>query len=167
MKNKQWMINLAISNLLLVFLGVGLVIPVLPQLKEQMHFSGTTMGMMISIFAIAQLIASPIAGHLSDKVGRKKLIALGMIIFSFSELLFGLAQVKALFYVSRALGGIAAALLMPSVTAYVADLTTLGERAKAMGKVSAAISGGFIIGPGVGGFLATFGIRVPFLWLHY
>ena len=63
---------------------------------------------------------------------------------------------------SRALGGIAAALLMPSVTAYVADLTTLGERAKAMGKVSAAISGGFIIGPGVGGFLATFGIRVPF-----
>ena len=92
MKNKQWMINLAISNLLLVFLGVGLVIPVLPQLKEQMHFSGTTMGMMISIFAIAQLIASPIAGHLSDKVGRKKLIALGMIIFAFSELLFGLAQ---------------------------------------------------------------------------
>ena len=52
MKNKQWMINLAISNLLLVFLGVGLVIPVLPQLKEQMHFSGTTMGMMISILLL-------------------------------------------------------------------------------------------------------------------
>ena len=55
------MMYLAISNLFLVFLGVGLVIPVIPQLKEEMHFSGTTMGMMISIFAIAQLITSPIA----------------------------------------------------------------------------------------------------------
>lgn len=162
MTNKKWMINLAISNLLLVFLGVGLIIPVMPPLKEQMHFSGTTMGMMISIFAIAQLFASPIAGHLSDRVGRTKLIAVGMLIFALSEVLFGLAQVKTLFYISRVMGGIAAALLMPSVTAYVADLTTLSERAKAMGKVSAAISGGFIIGPGVGGFIATFGIRVPF-----
>ena len=83
MKNKKSMMNLAISNLFLVFLGAGLVIPVLPTLKEQMHFSGTTMGMMISIFAIAQLVASPVAGALSDKIGRKKLIAIGMIIFSF------------------------------------------------------------------------------------
>lgn len=162
MKNKKRMMNLAISNLFLVFLGAGLVIPVLPTLKEQMHFSGTTMGMMISIFAIAQLVASPIAGALSDKIGRKKLIALGMIVFSFSELLFGLAQVKTGFYISRALGGVAAAMIMPSVTAYVADLTTIAERPKAMGLVSAAISGGFIIGPGIGGFLAALGIRVPF-----
>lgn len=69
---KNSMMYLAISNLFLVFLGVGLVIPVIPQLKEEMHFSGTTMGMMISIFAIAQLITSPIAGVLSDKIGRKK-----------------------------------------------------------------------------------------------
>lgn len=162
MKNKKRMMNLAISNLFLVFLGAGLVIPVLPTLKEQMHFSGTTMGMMISIFAIAQLVASPIAGALSDKIGRKKLIALGMIVFSFSELLFGLAQVKTGFYISRALGGVAAAMIMPSVTAYVADLTTIAERPKAMGLVSAAISGGFIIGPGIAGFLAALGIRVPF-----
>ncbi|QDK70707.1 MFS transporter [Lactococcus protaetiae] len=162
MKNKKRMMNLAISNLFLVFLGAGLVIPVLPKLKEQMNFSGTTMGMMISIFAIAQLVASPIAGALSDKIGRKKLIAIGMIIFSFSELLFGLAQIKMGFYISRGLGGVAAALVMPSVTAYVADLTTIAERSKAMGLVSAAISGGFIIGPGAGGFIATLGIRAPF-----
>lgn len=52
MKNKKSMMNLAISNLFLVFLGAGLVIPVLPTLKEQMHFSGTTMGMMISILQL-------------------------------------------------------------------------------------------------------------------
>ena len=49
MKNNKSMMYLAISNLFLVFLGVGLVVPVLPQLKEEMNFSGTTMGMMISI----------------------------------------------------------------------------------------------------------------------
>ncbi|MGM0197973.1 MFS transporter [Enterococcus sp. DIV1314a] len=162
MKNNKSMMYLAISNLFLVFLGVGLVVPVLPQLKEEMNFSGTTMGMMISIFAIAQLIASPIAGILSDKFGRKRLIVLGMLIFSISELLFGLAQSTNAFFFSRALGGIAAALVMPSVTAFVADMTTIDKRPRAMGLVSAAISGGFIIGPGVGGFIAHFGTRVPF-----
>lgn len=162
MKNKKSMMYLAISNLFLVFLGVGLVIPVIPQLKDEMNFSGTTMGMMISIFAITQLLMSPVAGILSDRMGRKKIIATGMIIFSISELLFGLAQSKNGFYVSRGLGGIAAALIMPAVTAYVADMTTIAERPKAMGIVSAAISGGFIIGPGVGGIIAYLGIRAPF-----
>lgn len=145
-----------------MFLGVGLVIPVIPQIKDEMNFSGATMGMMISIFAILQLLASPISGILSDKIGRKKLIVIGMIIFSISELLFGLAQSINVFYISRGLGGIAAALIMPSVTAFVADMTTVGERSRAMGLVSAAISGGFIIGPGVGGLLAYFGTRAPF-----
>ena len=162
MKNKKSMMYLAISNLFLVFLGVGLVIPVIPQLKDEMNFSGTTMGMMISIFAITQLLMSPVAGILSDRMGRKKIIATGMIIFSISELLFGLAQSKNGFYVSRGLGGIAAALIMPAVTAYVADMTTIAERPKAMGIVSADISGGFIIGPGVGGLIAYLGIRAPF-----
>ena len=162
MTNKKNMMYLAISNLFLVFLGAGLVIPVMPMLKEDMHLSGSTMGLMISVFAVLQLIVSPIAGSLSDKVGRKLIIAAGMLIFAISELIFGLGQVVSWLYISRGLGGIAAALIMPSVTAYVADVTTFEERPKAMGLVSAAISGGFIIGPGVGGFLAHFGIRVPF-----
>ncbi|MGX6970262.1 MFS transporter [Vagococcus bubulae] len=162
MTNKKSMMYLAISNLFLVFLGAGLVIPVMPMLKEDMHLSGSTMGLMISVFAVLQLIVSPIAGSLSDKVGRKLIIAIGMLIFAISELIFGLGQVVSWLYISRGLGGVAAALIMPSVTAYVADVTTFEERPKAMGLVSAAISGGFIIGPGVGGFLAHFGMRVPF-----
>lgn len=94
------------------------------------------------------------------------MIATGMLVFSISELLFGLAQAKSGF-IFRGLGGIAAALLMPSVTAFVADMTTISERPKAMGLVSAAISGGFIIGPGVGGFIAYLGIRAPFLRPHF
>ena len=80
MTNKKSMMYLAISNLFLVFLGAGLVIPVMPMLKEDMHLSGSTMGLMISVFAVLQLIVSPIAGSLSDKVGRKLIIAIGMLI---------------------------------------------------------------------------------------
>lgn len=162
MKNKQGMLYLAIMNLFLVFLGVGLVIPVMPMLQKSMHLTGSTMGMLVSVFAITQLITSPISGYLSDRMGRKKIIATGMFIFSISELIFGLGHTIEWLYFSRAIGGIAAALIMPSVTAYVADITTFEERPKAMGLVSAAISGGFIIGPGVGGFIAHFGMRVPF-----
>lgn len=162
MANKKSMLYLAILNLFLVFLGAGLVIPVMPILKEHMHLSGTTMGLLVSVLAGAQLLMSPIAGYLSDKVGRKQIIVAGMCIFSISEVIFGLGHTVNWLYFSRALGGIAAALIMPSVTAYVADLTTFEERPKAMGLVSAAISGGFIIGPGLGGFIAHYGERLPF-----
>ncbi|MBP2966716.1 MFS transporter, partial [Acinetobacter baumannii] len=82
MKNRNSMLYLAIMNLFIVFLGVGLVIPVMPMLQDSMHLSGTTMGLLVSVFAISQLIASPIAGNMSDKLGRKKLIAIGMFVFA-------------------------------------------------------------------------------------
>lgn len=162
LKKKNLMLMIAISNLFLIFTGVGLVIPVMPLLMEDMHFNGAIMGMMLSVFSITQLLASPIMGYLSDKIGRKKMIVLGMSLFAISEFIFGLADHKYIFYLSRGLGGVAAALLMPAVTAFVADMTTVEQRPKAMGYVSAAISGGFIIGPGIGGVLASLGHRVPF-----
>ncbi|MGO5333328.1 MFS transporter [Enterococcus cecorum] len=162
MNKKNVMLIIAISNLFFIFTGVGLVIPVMPLLMEDMHFNGAIMGMMLSVFSITQLLASPIMGYLSDKLGRKKMIVLGMLLFAISEFIFGFANDKYIFYLSRGLGGVAAALLMPAVTAFVADMTTIEQRPKAMGYVSAAISGGFIIGPGIGGVLASLGHRVPF-----
>ena len=162
MEKKNLMLIIAISNLFLIFTGVGLVIPVMPLLMEDMHFNGAIMGMMLSVFSITQLLASPIMGYLSDKLGRKMMIVLGMLLFAISEFIFGFANDKYIFYLSRGLGGVAAALLMPAVTAFVADMTTVEQRPKAMGYVSAAISGGFIIGPGIGGVLASLGHRVPF-----
>ena len=162
MIKKNSMLYLVVFNLFLVFLGVGLVIPALPQLKLEMGFSGTVMGVLVSIFAFAQLVVSPVSGYISDRMGRKKLIVLGMFLFSVSEVIFGFAQTLPWFYFSRLLGGASAAFIMPSVTAFVTDLTSIEERPKAMGLVSAAISGGFIIGPGVGGALTHFGLRVPF-----
>lgn len=153
-----------LSNIFIAFLGIGLVIPVMPSFMNIMHLSGKTMGYLVAIFAVAQLLTSPFAGRWVDRYGRKKIITIGLLLFSVSELIFGLATEVLWLYLSRILGGISAAYIMPGVTAYVADITSLEERPKAMGYVSAAISTGFIIGPGVGGFIAEYGVRMPFFF---
>lgn len=162
--SKKQNITLAIllSNLFIAFLGIGLVIPVLPTIMNELHISGSVVGYMVAAFAITQLIASPIAGKLVDNIGRKVMIVAGLFIFGLSEFLFGFGRSVEILFVSRMLGGASAAFIMPAVTAYIADITTLAQRPKALGYMSAAISTGFIIGPGIGGFLAEIGTRVPF-----
>lgn len=153
---------LLLLNLFIAFLGIGLVIPVLPTIMNELELSGKMVGYLVSAFAFAQLLLSPIAGRWVDKYGRKPMIVLGLLLFSFSELLFGLGKNVEVLFISRILGGISAAFIMPAVTAFIADITTNDNRAKAMGYMSAAISTGFIVGPGIGGFLASVGTRVPF-----
>lgn len=156
------LIWLVLSNLLIVFLGIGLIVPVMPTLMNEMGLSGATMGYLMSAFSITQLIFSPLAGRWIDRYGRKKLIVIGMIIFGFSELLFAVGTHVGVLYAARFIGGISAAFIMPAVTAYVADITTIEQRSKAMGLVSAVINTGFILGPGIGGFLAQIDTRMPF-----
>ena len=155
-------LTILLSNLFIAFLGIGLVIPVLPTIMNELHISGSVVGYMVAAFAITQLIVSPIAGKLVDNIGRKVMIVVGLFIFGLSELLFGIGRTIEILFISRMLGGVSAAFIMPAVTAYIADITTLSQRSKALGYMSAAISTGFIIGPGIGGFLAEFGTRIPF-----
>lgn len=155
-------IALLLSNLFVAFVGIGLVIPVLPTIMNEMNLNGSVVGYMVAAFAIAQLIVSPFAGKWTDKIGRKPMILLGLIIFSFSELLFGVGQTVEVLFISRILGGVSSAFIMPAVTAFIADITTDQNRPKLLGYMSAAINTGFIIGPGIGGLLAGFGTRVPF-----
>ncbi|MDN7246905.1 MFS transporter [Planococcus shenhongbingii] len=164
MKNYKLVLFILLLNLFIAFLGIGLVIPVTPTIMNELNISGTVVGYMVSAFALAQLIVSPIAGRAVDKYGRKPLIILGLFVFSVSELLFGLGQTVEVLFISRVLGGVSAAFIMPAVTAYIADITTLKTRPKALGYMSAAISTGFIIGPGIGGFLAEIGTRLPFFF---
>lgn len=161
-RSKNIALVILLSNIFIAFLGIGLIIPIMPSFMNEMNLSGTTMGYMVAAFAFAQLLMSPLAGRWVDQFGRKKMIILGLFIFCISELLFGIGTHVSVLYLSRILGGISAAFIMPGVTAYIADITSLEERPKALGYISAAVSTGFIIGPGVGGFIAEYGIRLPF-----
>ncbi|MCP3775057.1 MFS transporter [Paenibacillus sp. MZ04-78.2] len=153
-----------LMNLFIAYVGVGLAAPIMPSLAKEMHLSGEVMGYLISAFAFAMLLFSPIAGIWVDTIGRKNILILGLFLFSFSELLFAVGNQVWVLFLSRILGGISDAFIIPAVTAFIADNTTLEERPKIMGYQAAAISLGFIIGPGIGGFIAEFGIRAPFFF---
>ncbi|WP_028543684.1 MFS transporter [Paenibacillus taiwanensis] len=162
LKEQKTVLLILLSNIFIVFLGVGLIVPVMPSFMNIMHLSGQTMGYLMAAFAFAQLLMSPLAGRWIDTFGRKKMIVIGLFLFSVSEVIFGLGTDVSVLYLSRILGGISGAFIMPGVTAFVADITSVEERPKAMGYISAAISIGFIIGPGIGGFIAELGVRAPF-----
>lgn len=149
-------------NIFILFVGVGLVIPIMPAYMELLHINGTTIGFMVAAFSLSQFLFSPFAGRLSDRLGRKPIIIAGLLVFALSEWMFGMSNTTFFLFFARILGGIGAALSMPAIFAYVADVTTEEERGKAMGIVTAALTTGFIIGPGIGGYLSNFGIRAPF-----
>lgn len=161
-KNKKLTLSILLGNLFMVSLGLGLVIPVLPTLMNELDISGSTVGYLVAVYAITQFITSPFSGKWVDQYGRKPTIILGLLIFAVSELLFGLGQNVYVLFISRILGGFSNAFIVPAVTAFIADITSTNERPKAMGYMSAAINTGFLIGPGIGGFLAEINMRLPF-----
>ena len=81
MKNTKVTLGLLLLNLFIAFLGIGLVIPVLPTLMNELQLNGTTIGYLTAAFAIAQLIVSPFAGKAVDNIGRKIMIVIGLFIF--------------------------------------------------------------------------------------
>ncbi|WP_409347256.1 MFS transporter [Paenibacillus sp. MBLB4367] len=106
-------------------------------------------------------LCSPKTGQLSDRYGRKAFILTGVIVFAAAKFLFAIGDALWMLYASRLLEGVAAALIVPPMMAYVADITTIEERAKGNSLLGAAMSFGFVIGPGLGGFLAGYGTKVP------
>ncbi|WP_024984673.1 MFS transporter [Brevibacillus borstelensis] len=150
-------------NIFIAIGSFGIIIPILPAYLASINQGGTAAGLMIAIFAGSQLVFSPIAGKWADQYGRRKMIIYGLAGLTLSMFVFyGFDSIWWL-YASRVIGGIGAALLIPAIFAYIADITTLDQRAKGNSLVSAAMSLGIVIGPGIGGFLADYGLKTPFL----
>ncbi|KRO04494.1 major facilitator superfamily permease [Levilactobacillus paucivorans] len=161
-KKTKRAIFILIFSEFLVCLGISLVIPVMPFIKNELHLTATDMGIMNSLFAFAQFVASPIIGRLSDRIGRKPVLTAGLLLFMVSEVLFALTNRLMVFNISRLIGGLAAAMVVPTAMALAADITTKHQRARVIGWLSAAFSGGLILGPGIGGILAGISYKTPF-----
>lgn len=162
-QTKRAILVLLVSEFL-VCLGISLVIPVMPLLKTSLHLTAFDMGVMTSLFALVQFVASPIVGRISDRIGRKKILVIGSLLYMLSEILFAVTNNLLMFDISRAVGGLSAAMYVPTSMALAADITTKRERAKVIGWLSAAFSAGLILGPGIGGILANISLKTPF-WL--
>lgn len=156
-------IYILMINMFIAIASFGIVIPILPSYLESINQGGMAAGLMIAIFAGAQFLFSPIAGKWADQYGRRQMIIYGLLGLTISMFVFYLSNGIWVLYLSRVIGGIGAAMLIPAIFAYIADITTLDQRAKGTSLVSAAMSLGIVVGPGIGGFLADFSLKLPFL----
>ncbi len=144
------------------FAGFGLILPLLPFWAEHLGANPTEIGLILTIYALAQFIFTPILGALSDRYGRKPIIVGSLLIEAFSFALSGLAGSLAVLLIARFIGGIGASNI-GSAQAVVADVTPPEGRARGMGMIGAAIGLGFVVGPAIGGLLSPLGPAVPFM----
>lgn len=156
-------ILLLMSVQFFVYLGFGIIIPVLPEVIVEQGFAEIHVGGLITIYALASFFTAPLWGKLSDNTGRKRLILVGLAGFSLSFFLFSLfLDNLVLLYASRIIGGLFSGALYTAVTGYVADITTDEERNKYMGLLGMSIGLGFIFGPAIGGLLGSISLSLPF-----
>lgn len=146
-------------------MSMGLVIPVLPSLIEEFAGSnasaGVWNGVFVALWAGMQFICSPIIGSLSDRYGRRPVILISTAGLAADWMLMALAPDLWWLAVGRMIGGITSS-SFTTVFAYMADITEPEKRAKAYGLIGAAFSGGFVLGPLVGGILGEISPRAPF-----
>ncbi|WP_336823359.1 MFS transporter [Sporosarcina sp. USHLN248] len=159
---KKFVLFILMFNMFIAMSGVGLIIPIMPKFLGTFGAAGLVLGFLIAVFSFAQFIFSPLAGDLSDKHGRKKIIIIGLIINGLSQLAFSFSTELWMLFVARFFSGFGSAFIVPPMMAFVADITTVEERGKGLGLLGASMSLGFMIGPGIGGFLANISLYFPF-----
>ena len=143
------------------FAGFGIVLPLLPFWAEQLGAGAFGVGLVLTIYALAQFFFTPVLGTLSDRYGRRPVILASLLIEALSLALSALAGSLAILLVARFIGGLGASNI-GSAQAVVADVTPVESRARGMGIIGAAIGLGFVVGPALGGLLAPLGPAVPF-----
>ena len=145
----------------------GVAAPVLPDLIRELADvdiarAALLGGLLTSVYGLAQFLLSPLVGALGDRFGRRPVILTVLAALVVDSLLLALAPTVAWLFVGRFVAGGLGAVFAPA-QALVADVTEPQERASAFGALGAAFGIGFVVGPAVGGLLAGFGLRVPFL----
>ncbi len=155
------------SPLLIIFftvfidlIGFGILLPLLPFYAKNLGANALIVGLLFTSFSLMQFLFAPLWGRLSDRIGRRPIILLGLLGSSISYLIFGLADSLWILLASRLFAGICGANIS-TAQAYIADSTGPENRAKGMGIIGAAYGLGFIFGPAIGGILSQWGYRVP------
>ncbi|TMG81452.1 MAG: TCR/Tet family MFS transporter [Betaproteobacteria bacterium] len=159
------MIFIAIT-LLLDTIGFGLIIPVLPQLLEDITHEPVSRaavygGWLAFTYAAVQFFAAPILGGLSDRFGRRPVLLYSIGSLGIDYIVMGLAPSLGWLFLGRTISGAAGATFSPAY-AYVADVSPPEKRAQNFGIIGAMFGVGFIAGPALGGLLGGFGARAPF-----
>ncbi|KYG63364.1 tetracycline transporter [Bdellovibrio bacteriovorus] len=147
-------------------IGVGLVIPSLPDIMRRFVSSETSVseyfGYFISIYALMQFVASPLLGALSDRFGRRSVLLVSLFVAGIDYILMAYAPTIEILFIGRILAGLTGANITVAM-AYIADVSDDSNRSANFGMIGAAFGLGFIIGPAIGGLLGHYGAHYPFL----
>jgi DHA1 family tetracycline resistance protein-like MFS transporter len=167
-KNRKAAIGFIFITLLIDVTGLGLIIPVVPKLIEDLlHTTNISKvalfgGLLTFSYAIMQFLFAPVLGNLSDKYGRRPVLLFSLLGFGLDYVLLAFAPSIGWLFVGRIIAGITGA-SMTTASAYIADISTPETRAQNFGMIGAAFGLGFIVGPMIGGLLGEMGPRIPFL----
>jgi DHA1 family tetracycline resistance protein-like MFS transporter len=153
-------------TLLIDVMGWGLIIPVMPKLLSELkhipaNVASSYGAWLLFAYAFTQFLCAPIIGNLSDKYGRRPVLLCSLAGFGIDYLFLALAPTYGLLFIGRIIAGITGA-SFTTASAYIADISTTETRAKNFGMIGAAFGLGFILGPALGGLLASLGVRAPF-----
>jgi len=159
-------INFIFITLLIDVMGWGLIIPVMPKLIAQLknieiNEASSYGAWLLFAYAFTQFLCSPMVGNLSDRFGRRPVLLCSLFGFAIDYIFLALAPSYGFLFIGRIIAGITGA-SFTTAAAYIADISTPETRTKNFGMIGAAFGLGFILGPGLGGLLAGFGIRAPF-----
>jgi DHA1 family tetracycline resistance protein-like MFS transporter len=154
-------------TLLIDVIGIGIIIPVMPKLIEELTGGGLSEasqygGWLAFAYASTQFIFAPVLGSLSDKYGRRPVLLFSLLGLGIDYVFQAFAPTMFWLFVGRLLAGISGA-SFTTASAYIADISEPEKRAQNFGLIGAAFGVGFIIGPVIGGLCSQFGSRVPFM----
>lgn len=149
-------------------LGFTLVMPLLPRFAAHYGFDDLQIGLLLAAFPMCQLVAGPILGRLSDRYGRRPVLAVSQFGTALSFLILGLSHNFWIMLLARVIDGISGGNFLVA-QAYIADVTRPEERARGLGLIGAAFGVGFVLGPLLGGLMLLLPVaedlrlRLPFL----
>jgi MFS transporter, DHA1 family, tetracycline resistance protein len=164
---KKSAIGFIFITLLIDTMGWGLIIPVMPNLISQLkgiavNNAAVYGSYLLIAFAGTQFLFSPVIGNLSDRYGRRPVLLCSLLGFGVDYIVLALAPAYSWLFIGRVVAGITGA-SFTTASAYIADISTdPATRAKNFGMIGAAFGTGFVLGPALGGLLATWGLRAPF-----
>lgn len=166
MKNRKAAVGFIFITLLLDVIGLGIIIPVIPALIQELTGGSISEasrygGWLIASYALVQFLCAPIVGALSDKYGRRPILLLSLLGFGLDYLVLAVAPTIGWLFLARIIAGVFGASFTTGA-AYIADVSSAEKRAQNFGLLGAAFGLGFIIGPVTGGILGEIGPRVPF-----
>jgi MFS transporter, DHA1 family, tetracycline resistance protein len=151
-------------TVLLSTIGFGVCLPVLPRYAESLHASELTNGLLIGVFSLMVMIASPLWGRLSDRIGRRPVLIISTLGSAAGYFIMGGAGSLIWLFVARIVDG-ASGGNISTAQAYIADITTPENRSRGMAGLGAAIGLGFVIGPAIGGVLSHWSLSAPFYFM--